>query len=100
MKRKYSVIVTAIVMFIIAGTLLVTANPVIDQVGVLSGPVIDLVATGVTVREGDVLVNVETLTGPMPASRATANGVVTEVLVKNGDSIKIGDVVARIKTGK
>jgi len=100
MLRKNAIIIAAIAIFIIAGSLLVTANGVVDQVSVLSGPVISLVAPGTTVREGDILVQIGTLTGPVPAARASMSGIVKEVLVKSGDSIKIGDVVARIEAGK
>ncbi|MBP2627206.1 MAG: hypothetical protein H6Q68_1917 [Firmicutes bacterium] len=100
MFRKQAIIVAAIAVFLIAGSLLVAASPAVDQVGVLSGSVTDLITPGTTVREGDILVRVDTLTGPVPAARATMGGVVAEVLVKPGDSIKIGDVVARIKAGK
>jgi len=97
MLRKNIFIVAAIAIFLIAGSLLVTATAAVDQIGVLSGPVTDVAIQGVAVREGDILVRVNTLTGPVPAARATTNGVVTEVLVKTGDSIKIGDIVARIE---
>lgn len=100
MLRKKTIIVAAIAVFLIAGSLLVAASAIVDQIGVLSGSVTDSVTPGTTVCEGDILVRVNTLTGPVSAARATANGVVTEVLVKPGDSIKIGDIVARIKTGK
>jgi len=100
MRRKYAIIAATIAVFLIAGSLLVTASAAVDQVGVLSGPVTDVVTSGIAVREGDTLVRVNTLAGPVPAARATTSGVVAEVLVKPGDSIKIGDVVARINTGK
>lgn len=100
MLRKQTMIVAVIAVLLIAGSLLVTASAAVDQIGVLSGSVTDVATPGTTVREGDILVRVDTLTGPLPAARATMNGVVAEVLVKSGDSIKIGDIVARIKAGK
>ena len=100
MLRKYAIIVAAIAVFLIAGSLLVAANAAVDQIGVLSGTVTDVVKPGTAICEGDVLVRVDTLTGPVATARATMSGVVTEVLVKPGDLIKIGDIVARIKTGK
>ena len=100
MLHKKTIIIAITAIFLIAGSLLVMASAAVDQVGVLSGPVTDVVASGTTVREGDTLVRVNTLTGPVPAARATTSGVVAEVLVKTGDSIKIGDIVARITTGK
>jgi len=100
MFRKKLLIAVVAGLFLIAGSTLVTASAMVDQIGVLSGPVIDVVAVGTTVLEGDILVRVSTLTGSVPAARATTNGVVAEVLVKAGDTIKIGDVVAHVKTGK
>ncbi|WP_378950994.1 biotin/lipoyl-containing protein [Pelosinus sp. sgz500959] len=100
MFSKKLVIIATVVLVLIASSLMVTANAAVDQIGVLSGKVIYLLAPGTAVREGDILVKVDTLTGPVTAARATTNGVVAEVLVKSGDSIKIGDVVARIRESK
>ena len=44
---------------------------------VLSGTVTTVSAVGTVVREGDVLLTVNTLTGPMAAARAQSAGVVT-----------------------
>lgn len=98
MLHKKSIIVSLVMLLLIAGSLLVAASPAVDQRGVLAGRVISLLATGTAVREGDILVRVETMTGPVPAARATTNGVVSEVLVKPGDSIGVGQVVARIQS--
>jgi len=101
MLRKKAIIITAaMVLLVMAGSLIVAASAVVDQRGVLAGKVVSVLTPGETVREGDILVKVETMTGAVPAARATANGVVAEVLVKPGDSIKIGDIVARIQVGK
>lgn len=100
MLRKNTIIGGVIAAFLIAGSLLVSANPAVDQIGALSGSVAYMVTSGATVHEGDILVKVNTLAGPVTAARATTNGVVTEVLVKPGDAIKIGDIVARIEVGK
>lgn len=100
MLRKYAIIVAAVAVFLIAGSLLVTASAVIDQKGVLAGTVTSLIVSGTAVREGDILVSVDTLTGSVPAARATSSGVVAEVLVKKGDTIQIGQIVARIQGAK
>ena len=100
MFRKQVIIIAAILMLLITGSLIVTASAGVDQIGVLSGRVIYLLPAGTAVREGDVLVKVDTLTGPVSAARATTNGVVTEVLVKPGDTINIGDIVVRIRVAK
>ena len=61
---------------------------------VLTGKVTSIVAKGAQVAEGDALVTVETLTGPMAASRATVSGIVTEVDVTPGMEIARGQQVA------
>lgn len=60
---------------------------------VLSGTVTDVVSVGQTVKEGDVLVQVDSLAGPMPAIRAKKQGVVTKVNTQPGNQIQKGDVV-------
>ena len=100
MLRKKAIIIITILLLVMAGSLIVAASAAVDQKGVLAGKVVSVLAAGTTVREGDILVKVETLTGAVPAARATTKGVVAEVLVKPGDSIKIGDIVARIQVAK
>ena len=100
MFRKKTLIVVVVGLLLITSSLIVAANAAIDQRGVLPGQVVKVVTQGTAVREGDALVQVDTLTGPVTAARATTDGVVVEILVKAGDFIKIDDIVARIKTGK
>ena len=100
MFSKKIIITATVVLLLITGSLMVTANAAVDQIGVLSGKVISVVSPGMSVREGDILVKVDTLTGPVTAARASTSGIVTEVLVKPGDVVKIGDVVVRIRQGK
>ena len=100
MFKKKMIIVATVVLSIMAGTLMVTASAAVDQIGVLSGKVISVLSPGTPVHEGDILVKVDTLTGPVTAARASTSGVVAEVLVKPGDVVKIGDVVVRIRQGK
>ncbi len=100
MFSKKIIITATVVLLLISGSLMVTANAAVDQIGVLSGKVIYLLAPGTPVREGDILVKVDTLAGSATAARATRTGVIAEVLVQPGDIIKIGDVVARIREGK
>ena len=56
-----------------------------------------LVRVGQTVRQGDVLVQVKTLMGAMPASRATVSGTVKSVSVQAGQTISGGQAVAEIE---
>lgn len=91
-------ILTAVLLAVL-GTWAMAADKTIDQTSVLSGRVVaqGLVTPGTVVSEGNILVNVQTIAGPMPTARATSDGVVREVLVKAGDTIHSGDVVARIE---
>jgi biotin carboxyl carrier protein len=102
MLHRKSIAVLVIGFVLIVGSLLVNANSVVEQKASLAGTITSngLVKPGTTVREGDVLVKIDTITGAIPASRATANGVVKEVLVSSGVSVAVGDVVARIEIGK
>jgi biotin carboxyl carrier protein len=69
---------------------------------VLSGSVLPngLVAAGAMAREGDILVYVETITGPAAAVRANVDGVVREVLVRPGDQVRSGGILVRIEPSK
>ncbi len=89
--------VLALVLLLAVGT--VFAAGLVDHKAVLSGRVSgqDLASTGQDVREGDVLVRVETVAGAQPAVRAAVNGVVRDVLVRPGDTIQAGKVVVRVE---
>ncbi len=80
-------------------TMVVSAAGVIDHSAVLNGKVAaqGLVKVNDTVQEGQVLVNVETLTGLAPTSRSKVTGVVKEVLVTPGQAVKTGQVVVKIE---
>ena len=81
-------------------TMVVFAAGVIDHSAVLNGKVAaqGLVKVNDTVQEGQVLVSVETLTGVAPTSRAKVSGVVTEVLVTPGQSVKTGQIVVKVES--
>ena len=89
--------VLALVLLLAVGT--VFAAGLVDHKAVLSGRVSgqDLASAGQDVREGDVLVRVETVAGAQPAVRAAVNGVVRDVLVRPGDTIQAGKVVVRVE---
>jgi biotin carboxyl carrier protein len=97
--HKKSIIITTCILLLVLGAWALAANQLVDQKGVLSGQVLAdrLVVPGTTVREGDVLALVNTLTGPRPAARANVDGIVREVSVKPGDLLQPGEVVARIE---
>lgn len=98
--RNIALMVLALLFFAVAWA---TANGAsVDQKSVLSGRVLaeGMTIPGASVHEGDILIVVETITGPMPAVRANADGRVKEVLVKPGDVIHTGDVAARIEPAR
>lgn len=68
---------------------------------VLSGSVVSVVSVapvGATVKEGDVLLTVNSLAGPMPAARSDKEGVVKTVLVQPGSQVQQGAVVVVVET--
>lgn len=64
---------------------------------VLSGTVTTVSAVGTVVREGDVLLTVNTLTGPMAAARAQSAGVVKSVAVGAGSKVNAGETVVVVE---
>ncbi|KYZ76356.1 hypothetical protein AXX12_07940 [Anaerosporomusa subterranea] len=98
MTRKQQImILLVIVMAIFASTLVSAAENLIDQKSVLSGKVHAAIGPGSVVREGDVLVVVNTILGPSPAVRATTDGIVRELLVKPGADVRQGEIAVRIE---
>ena len=97
MKRFKVVMLLALIVLLIPATLF--AGQVVDHSSVLTGTFIaqGLVTTGQIVKQGDIVVMVDTIAGPAPAARANVKGKVTEVLVKAGDTIHVGQIVARIE---
>ncbi len=103
MLKKRTLAITLLVFVVLAVSVWAGASgSIVDQKGVLAGKVAaqGMVAVGSHVREGDILVRVETLTGALPAARATGDGIVREVLVKPGDVINVDQVVARVEMGR
>ena len=92
-------ILLGVVFLMLAAIWGVSADSLIDQNGVLAGRVVtlDLVAVGSPVKEGIVLARVESIAGAAVAARATRDGVVREVLVKPGETVRVGQVIARIE---
>ena len=92
--------ITILIALLLAATIWVgAATNLVDQHGVLSGRVVsqNLVGVGTFVKVGAVLFSVESITGAAPAARATRDGMVREVLVKPGDIVRAGQVLARIE---
>ena len=96
----YKKTITILIALLLAATIWVgAATNLVDQHGVLSGRVVsqNLVVVGTFVKEGTVLASVDSITGAAPAARATRDGMVREVLVKPGDIVRAGQVLARIE---
>ena len=70
----------------------------VPQSSVLSGVVTSVVEENAVVKEGQVIVTVDSLVGPVP--RADADGVVQKVLVVKGQRIDKQQAVAVIDTNK
>lgn len=102
MNRTKIFAVLAALLVLAAVAWAMAPDSLVDQKGVLSGRVLaeGLVSPGADVREGDVLVRVDGLTGPAIAVRANIDGKVGEVLVKPGDTIRSGDVLVRIEPAR
>jgi biotin carboxyl carrier protein len=98
MIHKKSILL-GVVLLLAATIWVASAENLIDQKGVLGGRVVtqNLTSAGAMVKEGNVLVCVESITGPAVAARATRDGVVREVLVKPGDMVIVGQVLVRIE---
>lgn len=97
MRKKQIAIVLTVAVLLFVSSLVSAAGALIDQKSVLSGKVHAAIGPGSVVREGDVLVVVNTILGPSPAVRATMDGVVRELLVKPGANVRQGEVAVRIE---
>ena len=82
---------------VVAGVYSVSAEDVSQQ-AVLNGTVVSVIEAGTPVKEGDVLVSVDSLVGGVPAARADRDGVVKEVRVQKGQTIAKQDVVAVLES--
>lgn len=68
------------------------------QQAIVKGRVTSIISVNTAVKEGDVLAEVDSLVGPVPAARADTDGVVKKVLVSVGDTIDKQEVVAVVET--
>ena len=97
---KKNIVLVTLVLVLSVTVWVLASGRLVEHRSVLSGHVLSVVNPGAAVQEGTVLVVVGTLTGPVPAARATTDGVVKEVLVKPGDIIRQGDLVVRIESSQ
>lgn len=72
----------------------------IAQKSVLGGNVTNVVSEGAIVKEGDALLYVDTIGGPMVAARASENGKIVKVKVQKGANVEVGQDIAIIENGK
>ncbi len=77
----------------------VLAAAIAEQRSSLAGTVLtdQLAVVGQNVREGDVLLKVQTISGAVPAVRASTDGVVRQVLVHPGERVAAGQVVVKLE---
>ena len=94
---KRNIIVSLGAAAVIALTATAQAAPV-NQETVLSGEVVTVTTVGAPVKEGDPILTVQTLGGPMVAARATVNGVVESVSVAPGAAVERGQVITVINS--
>lgn len=87
----------ALAALVAAGVYSVSAEDVSQQ-AVLNGTVVSVIEAGTPVKEGDVLVSVDSLVGGVPAARADRDGVVKEARVQKGQTIAKQDVVAVLES--
>ena len=99
MLRFRTMVFSALIIVAFAVAWTSAAGALTDQKSVLDGKVLadGLTYPGAEVHEGDTLVVVDSITGPVPAVRANTDGRVKEVLVKPGDFIHSNDVAVRIE---
>ncbi len=96
---KKRILLVCLVLMLAFATWTAAAGNVVDQRSVLSGTVLSqgLIWPGTMVKEGDVILMVQTIVGPAPAVRANADGRLKEITVRPGDYVRTGDVLARIE---
>ena len=93
--------VLLLMLILLAMSAQIFAGEIVEQKSVLTGKVLadELVVVGQPITQGTVIVNVDTIAGKAAASRCNLlnGGKVVEVLVKVGDIIRVGQIVARIE---
>ncbi len=92
MKKKWLVLggLAALATAFLVNTVMAASVP---QDAVIAGKVVEVVAPGTEVREGDPILKVDTIGGPMVAARATISGRVEVVSVKQGSDVAVGQEI-------
>ena len=96
MSMKKKVLTLAAMVAALAASSVMAAD--VSYTSVLSGKVDSVVPVGTTVAEGDVLLTVESLAGPMPAARANSSGTVKSDTIQPGSAVTQGTVVVVVET--
>ncbi len=96
MSMKKKVLTLAAMVAALAASSVMAAD--VSYTSVLSGKVDSVVPVGTAVAEGDVLLTVESLAGPMPAARANSSGTVKSVTIQPGSAVTQGTVVVVVET--
>lgn len=97
MKKRSVIISLVVAILMICASALAMGSKQVEQTAVVSGTVSNTITAGTVVQSGDSLVEISTLTGTASAARATVDGTVKQVLVRQGDEIKTGQIVAYIE---
>lgn len=83
----------------VLGVTSVMAAPPVSYQSVLTGKVASVVSVGSPpVTEGQTLVTVETLAGPMAAAKSTVNGTVSAVNVTVGSDVSRDQIVVTVES--
>ena len=96
MSMKKKVLTLAAMVAALTASSVMAAD--VSYTSVLSGKVDSVVPVGTAVAEGDVLLTVESLAGPMPAARANSSGTVKSVTIQPGSAVTQGTVVVVVET--
>lgn len=100
MLKNQRLILIAVVVAVLLATFSLASAQTVEYRSLLSGTVVNVVSVGDTVKEGTVLVEVSRIGATVAVARATAEGVVKEVLVKTGDTIAKDTVVVRVENSR
>ena len=95
MSLKTKVLLPLGVMSALAAAPVLAAD--VPYTAVIGGTVTSVVSVGTDVHEGDVLLTVNSLAGPMAAARANSSGTVKEVKVSTGGTVAQGTVVVVVE---
>lgn len=94
MKRKICALAAAFLLMTACSGAVSAAGELIMERAVLGGTILSVAAAGTKVQEGEMLAAVDTLAGPVPAAKATADGTVREVRAEPGQKVERAEIIA------